>query len=54
MRHGACVASVPLQRPDDKMKGRLGGVALKVNMKLNGNNTTISGDVTDWCPVLKK
>ncbi len=49
-----CMLLCPVQRPDDKMKGRLGGVALKVNMKLNGNNTTISGDVTDWCPVLKR
>lgn len=46
--------NINLMRPDDKLKGRLGGVALKVNMKLNGDNATIAGQPSDWCPVLAR
>jgi hypothetical protein len=36
-------------------KKKLGNVALKVNMKLGGNNMVLSGGSVDaWCPALKK
>jgi hypothetical protein len=37
------------------LQGRkLAGVALKVNTKLGGDNTTISGDISTWCTALKR
>jgi hypothetical protein len=33
----------------------MAGVALKVNMKLGGDNMVLSGgNVAAWCPALKK